>query len=72
MPLDIKKEIEDPVALDEAIKNFRRTLKHCTNAECVLCHYFDLTNIEENCSIGLLDEFDNIIIRLKEEHHANT
>lgn len=63
---------EDPEALDEAIKNFRKTLKHCTNNECVLCHHHDLAHIAEACSTGLLDEFDNIVIRLKEEHHDNT
>ncbi len=63
---------EDPEALDEAIKNFRKTLKHCTNSECVLCHHHDLAHIAEACSTGLLDEFDNIVIRLKEEHHDNT
>lgn len=60
---------EDPKALDEAIKNFRKTLNHCANAECSCCHHIHLGG---RCSIGLLDEFDNIIIRLKEEHHDNT
>lgn len=62
---------EDHKALDEAINNFRKTLKHCTNAECVLCHHHNLAHIAEGCSPGLLSEFDNIVIRLKEEHHDN-
>ena len=49
---------EDPEALDEAIKNFRRTLKYCAT-KCGYCYH-------------LLDEFNNIIIRFKEEHHDNT
>lgn len=62
---------EDPEALDEAIKSFRRTLVCCGNAECEACHHYNLLQIGEKCSTGLLDEFDNIIIRLKEEHHDN-
>lgn len=65
---DTPKIKEDPKALDEAIKNFRRTLVCCADAECESCHHYNLLQIGEKCSTGLLDEFDNIIIRLKEEH----
>lgn len=50
---------EDPEALDEAIKNLRKTFKYCATKKCGYCYH-------------LLDEFNNIIIRLKEEHHDNT
>ena len=63
---------EDPEALDEAIKSFRRTLVCCGNAECEACHHYNLLQIGEKCSTGLLDEFDNIVIRLKEASHDNT
>lgn len=49
---------EDPEALDEAIKSFRQTLKDCAT-KCKYCYH-------------LLDEFNNIVIKLKEEHHDNT
>lgn len=63
---------EDPKALDEAIKSFRRTLVCCGDAQCESCHHYNLLQIGEKCSTGLLSEFDNIVIRLKEEHHDNT
>lgn len=63
---------EDPKALDEAIKSFRRTLVCCGDAQCEACHHYNLLQIGEKCSTGLLSEFDNIVIRLKEEHHDNT
>lgn len=63
---------EDPEALDEAIKSFRRTLVCCGDAQCEACHHYNLLQIGEKCSTGLLSEFDNIVIRLKEEHHDNT
>ena len=63
---------EDPEALDEAIKSFRRTLVCCGDAQCESCHHYNLLQIGEKCSTGLLDEFDNIVIRRKEEHHDNT
>ena len=69
---DTPKIKEDPEALDEAIKSFRRTLVCCGNAECEACHHYNLLQIGEKCSTGLLSEFDNIVIRLKEEHHGNT
>lgn len=69
---DTPKIKEDPEALDEAIKSFRRTLVCCGDAQCEACHHYNLLQIGEKCSTGLLDEFDNIIIRLKEEHHGNT
>lgn len=69
---DTPKIKEDPEALDEAIKSFRRTLVCCGDAECEACHHYNLLKIGEKCSTGLLSEFDNIVIRLKEEHHDNT
>lgn len=62
---------EDPEALDEAIKSFRRTLVCCGDAQCEACHHYNLLQIGEKCSTGLLDEFDNIVIRLKEAPHDN-
>lgn len=69
---DTPKIKEDPEALDEAIKSFRRTLVCCGDAKCESCHHYDLISIGQKCSTGLLDEFDNIVIRLKEEHNDNT
>lgn len=60
---------EDPSALDEAIEDFRITIECCTNANCESCFYYD-SSFTECCSKRLLDEFDNIIIRLKEQHNA--
>lgn len=69
---DTPKIEEDPEALDEAIESFRRTLVCCGEAECGSCHHYNLLQIGEKCSTGLLSEFDNIIIRLKEEHNDHT
>lgn len=60
---------EDPSALDEAIEDFRITIEYCTNANCESCSYYD-SSLTEGCSKRLLDEFDNIIIRLKEQYNA--
>lgn len=68
---DTPKIKEDPEALDEAIKSFRRTLVCCGDAQCESCPHYNLLQIGEKCSTGLLDEFDNIVTRLKEEHHDN-
>ena len=70
---DAPKIKEDPKALDEAIHRFRGTIEHCANAECRDCDYYYLDKINwRKCSKSLLDEFDNIVIRLKEEHHDDT
>lgn len=69
---DAPKIKEDPKALDEAIKSFRRTLVCCGDAKCEACHHYNLLQIGEKCSTGLLDEFDNIVIRLKEAPNDNT
>ena len=70
---DAPKIKEDPKALDEAIHRFRETIEHCANAECRDCDYYYLDKINwRKCSKSLLDEFDNIMARLKEEHHDNT
>ena len=61
---------EDSEALDEAIKSFRRTLTYCATAKCEYCHHYHDLQIGENCDKGLLDEFNNIIIRLKDEKNA--
>lgn len=64
---DTPKIKEDPKALDEAIHRLRETIEHCANAECRECDYY-LDKIHwKKCSKTLLDSFDNIIIRLKEE-----
>ena len=60
---------EDPSTLDEAIEDFRITIECCTNANCESCFYYD-SSLAECCSKRLLDEFDNIIIRLKEQYNA--
>lgn len=63
---------EDPEALDEEIHRLRETIEHCANAECRDCDYYYLDKINwRKCSKSLLDEFDNIMARLKEEHHDN-
>lgn len=67
---DTPKIKEDPEALDEEIKNFRCILKHCANAECVLCPYYENLKNGDFCDKGLLQGFDNIIIRLKDEKNA--
>lgn len=69
---DAPKIKEDPSILDEAINSFKHTLKRCANAECELCPYYEDMKEGKTCDKGLLDEFDNIVIRLKEEHHDNT
>ena len=69
---DTPKIKEDPKALDEAIKSFREHLKQCTNEECETCIYYKDMKNKDIFYKGFLDEFDNIIIRLKEEHHDNT
>lgn len=63
---DAHKSKDYPEALDEAIKSFRRTLVCCGDAKCEACHHYNLLQIGEKCSTVLLDEFDQIIARLKE------
>lgn len=60
----------DPSTLDEAINSFRRVLAHCTNAECILCPYSEDMTDGGSCDKRLLEDFDNIIIRLKDEKNA--
>lgn len=69
---DAPKIKEDPKVLDKAIHSFREKIEHCGNAECRECDYY-LDKIHwHKCGKSLLDEFDNIMARLKEEHHDNT
>lgn len=63
---------EDPSILDEAINSFRRALKRCANAKCELCPYYEDMEDGGPCDKGLLDEFNNLVIRLKEAPHDNT
>ena len=63
---------EDPEALDEAIKFFRERLKQCANAECEFCPHYEAAKPGAPCYNGLLNEFDNIVIRLKEAPNDNT
>lgn len=62
---------EDSKDLDKAIHRLRETIEHCTKAECRECDYYLNWIDQKKCSKRVVDEFDNIIIRLKEEHHDN-
>lgn len=66
---DIPKPKFDPENLDQAIQLVREHIENCTIGKCVDCPHSCLNDEETmsvGCTQGLLDEYDNVISRLKD------
>lgn len=66
---DVPKPKFDPENLDQAIQLVREHIKNCAMCGCENCPHSCLNNTRPNslgCEQGLLDEYDNVISRLKD------